>query len=356
VKTVSIFLITVALIAGMVGCDGVVKYDLTVSSTEGGSVNTPGEAGPYTYNEGTDVDLVAEAEEGYRFVNWTGDVDTIADVENAITTITMNDDYSITANFAVKQYSLIARSTEGGSVTTPGEDAYTYDKGEVVNLVAVADEGYQFINWTGDVGTVADVSAASTTITMNGGYSITANFAGAIRDWYNLDAIRNNLDGSYVLMNNLDSTTAGYVELASATANGGKGWEPIGSLVVDPVYEYNADPIDPFDGSLDGQGYEIRDLFTSRPDEDGVGLFSCAGGGSIIENLGVVNAEVTGHDYVGRLMGAHYDGIVVNSYSTGMVTGKYAVGGLAGYNRWGGYVSNSYSTGSMAGDRAVGGL
>jgi len=42
--------------------------------------------------------------------------------------------------------------------------------------VAVADEGYRFDRWTGDVGTIADVNAAITTITMNGDYSITANF------------------------------------------------------------------------------------------------------------------------------------------------------------------------------------
>ena len=45
------------------------------------------------------VNLVAEAAEGFRFVNWTGDVETVADVNSASTTITMNGDYSITANF-----------------------------------------------------------------------------------------------------------------------------------------------------------------------------------------------------------------------------------------------------------------
>jgi hypothetical protein len=44
------------------------------------------------------VDLVAIPDSGHRFVNWTGNVDTIADVEDA--TITMHSDYSITANFA----------------------------------------------------------------------------------------------------------------------------------------------------------------------------------------------------------------------------------------------------------------
>jgi hypothetical protein len=150
------------------------QYDLTISSTEGGSVIEPGEE-VFTYDEGTVVDLVAEAEEGYRFVEWTGDVGTIADVYAAETTITMNGDYSITANF-VAIYDLTISSTEGGSVIEPGEGVFTYDEGTVVDLVAEAEEGYRFVEWTGDVGTVADVHAATTTITMNGDYSITANF------------------------------------------------------------------------------------------------------------------------------------------------------------------------------------
>ena len=114
-------------------------------------------------------------EEGYRFVKWTGDVDTITDAYAASTTITMGDNYSITANF-VAIYDLTIASTEGGSVMTPGEGIFTYDEGTMVNLVAQAEQGYDFVNWSGDVDTIADVWAASTTITMSGNYSITANF------------------------------------------------------------------------------------------------------------------------------------------------------------------------------------
>jgi hypothetical protein len=153
----------------------VAVYDLTISSTEGGSVTTPG-VGTFNYDEGTVVDLTAEAEEGYRFVEWTGDVDTIAAVNNTITTITMNGDYSITANF-VAVYDLNISSTEGGLVTTPGVGTFNYDEGTVVDLTAEAEEGYEFVNWTGDVDTIADANDATTTITMSGDYSITANFA-----------------------------------------------------------------------------------------------------------------------------------------------------------------------------------
>ena len=93
---VSTFLIAVALVVGMVGCDG--PFDLTITSTVGGNVTTPGED-TFTYDEGMVVNLTAEAEEGYSFVEWTGDVGTIADVNDATTTITMNADYIITANF-----------------------------------------------------------------------------------------------------------------------------------------------------------------------------------------------------------------------------------------------------------------
>jgi hypothetical protein len=150
--------------------------DLTTSSTTGGSVTTPGE-GVFPYEYGTIVDLVAEADECYEFVSWTGDVGTIADVEDASTTITMDGDYSITANFAKIIYNLTTYSTTGGSVTTPGEGTFPYDCGTVVDLVAEADSCYEFVNWTGDVSNIADVNAASTNITMNGDYSITANFA-----------------------------------------------------------------------------------------------------------------------------------------------------------------------------------
>jgi len=162
-------------------------YDLTISSTAGGSVTTPG-TGTFTYDGGTAVNLVATANSGYYFISWTGDVDTIADVNAPTTTVTMNDNYSITANFRqipLGKVALTISSTAGGSVTTPGEGAFTYDRGTMVYLVAQAEEGYGFVNWTGNVGTIADVNAATTTITMNSDCSVTANFAKLVKQ-YNL--------------------------------------------------------------------------------------------------------------------------------------------------------------------------
>jgi hypothetical protein len=154
------------------------SYNLTTDSTADGSVTTPGE-GTFPYGCGAVVDLVAEAEEGYQFVNWAGDIATIADVEDATTTITMNDNYSVTANFEqmTPQFDLTISSTAGGNVTEPGEGTLTYDEGTVVDLRVAVEESSRFVNWTGDVDTVADVNAYTTTITMDDDYSITANFA-----------------------------------------------------------------------------------------------------------------------------------------------------------------------------------
>ena len=162
-----------------------------------------------------------------------------------------------------------------------------------------------------------------------------------IRNWHDLDAIRNDLSGHHRLMNDLDSTTPGYEELASETANLGQGWQSIGT------------PANPFTGTFDGQGYEVSNIFINRPAERDVALFGAVGEGGAIKDIGVVNADVTGQWYVGNLVGTHY-GTVSNAHSTGNVTGEGYVGGLGGGS--GGTVGNSYFTGSVTGDTHVGGL
>jgi len=170
-----------------------------------------------------------------------------------------------------------------------------------------------------------------------------------IRDWYDLDAIRDNLGGSYLLINDLDSTTAGYTELASPTANEGKGWAPIG------YYD------DLFIGTFDGQDYEIGDLFINRPDQGALGLFGSIGEGGVIENLRVVNSIMSGGSHgpstaaIGNLV-AYSLGTVTNCYSSANLSAGWYTGGLVGYNGYLATVSNSYATGSVKGSTYVGGL
>ena len=118
----------------------------------------------------TDVDGEADAEITSR-VRGTStvrcEVTEDAEISDAATKVWI---FAVTGD-----YDLSINSTEGGSVTTPGEGVFPYDEGTVVVLVAEPDEGYQLGNWTGGVSTIADVEDA-TTITMHGNYEITANF------------------------------------------------------------------------------------------------------------------------------------------------------------------------------------
>jgi uncharacterized protein YkwD len=140
VKRIGVFLIAAALVAGMAGCVGVAggsggggseeSYTLTVLSTAGGSVTNPG-VGNFTCTEGEVVNLFAKPEEGYHFVDWTGDVGTIANVNSALTAITTDDSYSVRANFLE------------GSLIPPGIN-YTEAQVGALIVVLVNDERQEF--------------------------------------------------------------------------------------------------------------------------------------------------------------------------------------------------------------------
>ncbi len=78
---------------------------LTTSSTVGGTVTTPG-IGTYSYDACSVASIVATVEIGYsyHFVNWTGTAVTAGKVANPglpSTTVTMDADYTVQANFAI---------------------------------------------------------------------------------------------------------------------------------------------------------------------------------------------------------------------------------------------------------------
>jgi len=102
----------------------------------------------------------------------------IDDPESAETTIEMLDDYSITAEFekVIVEYTLTIESSEGGEVIEPGEGDFEYEEGTVVDLEAEAEEGYEFVGWTGNIEEIEDPESAETTIEMLNDYSLTAEF------------------------------------------------------------------------------------------------------------------------------------------------------------------------------------
>jgi len=143
------------------------------------------------------------------------------------------------------QYDLTISSTTGGNVTAPGETTFTYNEGTLVELVAEADIGYHFVNWTGDVGTIANVNAPRTAITMNGNYSITANFASGYTPmvaagWHHIVGLR--ADGAVV--------AAGYNELRQCEVT---GWADIVQVAAGAVHTVGLKS----DGTVVAVGWEI---------------------------------------------------------------------------------------------------
>ena len=68
----------------------ITQYTLTISAGEGGTVSSEGG----TYGEGTEVTIIATANEGYRFTGWEGNNSTSESL-----TITMNSNQTIQAQF-----------------------------------------------------------------------------------------------------------------------------------------------------------------------------------------------------------------------------------------------------------------
>jgi hypothetical protein len=110
---------------------------------------------------------------------------------------------------------------------------------------------------------------------------------------------------------------------------------------------------EPFSGSFDGQGNTIRDLIIDRPADDEVGLFGFSEG--TIEQVTVANATITGSHSVGGVVGESFQGTVSNSSASGAVTGSSSVGGLVGENSLA-TVSTSSASATVTGSEVVGGL
>jgi len=155
---------------------GLPRHTLTIDITGNGSVTkVPNQ---HTYTHGTEVTLMPTATVGYSFTGWSGpDAGDLSDNGNGTWDLNMDDNKAVTANFAIDQHDLTPSSTVGGSVTDPGEAGpYTYNYDTVVDLVAEADAGYHFVNWTGDTAGIDNINSATTTVTMQADYAIVAKF------------------------------------------------------------------------------------------------------------------------------------------------------------------------------------
>ena len=161
---------------------------------------------------------------------------------------------------------------------------------------------------------------------------------GTLNNLYWLTQNSGEWDKYYVQTSDIDaSSTSAWDE--------GQGFTPVGNNSTK------------FAGSYDGSGYTISGLTINRPSTNHTGLFGYTNG-STINNLGVINVNITGADRTGGLAGWIESNTTINNcYTTGNITGTKLVGGLVGIVDDSSTVSNCYSTGSVTGSgNDVGGL
>jgi gliding motility-associated-like protein len=191
-----------------------------------------------------------------------------------------------------------------------------------------------------------------------------------IETWEHLRNIQGQSNKFFILNNDLNSLTSDYETYASATANSGRGW--------DPIYGNNIE--------FEGGGFTIADIIINSGYGWGIGIFRDAyissfknlfirdvqiltgGNGEeigvicgycwdiIFENVHVINATVDGDFLVGLFAGYGSNFNIINSSVHGVNNGRYYVGGFVGYG-WNISINNSYSNVKVEnGEYGVGGL
>jgi len=237
-------------------------------------------------------------------------------------------------------------SLDGVNKNTDSNGNATFNKPDGTYNYDVTASGYEDVT-----NSSLTVSSADLTETISLLDAPPAGYIG-IYDWEDLDDIRNDLTADYILMNDLDSTTSGYDTLASSSADGNKGWLPIGN------------DTNKFTGTLDGNNYNINGLNINRPQDDYIGLFGyIESQGILIKDLGLEELNITGNSYVGGLIGytEGSNSSIENCYTTGNIIGTITIGdsftgGLIGKS-YGTIVDNSYSNVNVTGySDSIGGL
>ena len=140
------------------------KFTATINAGSGGTVSTPGG----TYDAGTVLSITASAIEGYVFSGWTGSTET-----SNVINIILNTNITITANFELievseTQFTATINAGTGGIVSTSGG---TLNEGTVISITATANDGYEFIGWTG-----SEEASNVISITLSADITLTANF------------------------------------------------------------------------------------------------------------------------------------------------------------------------------------
>lgn len=381
-------------LVGTIGGNSSIKNSYTDTSVYGGSENTGGLVGRL-YNTSTIENSYAKGL--VSGTNYVGGL--VGNISHSTASIT-NSYASNTVTGSSFVGGLVGDNSIGASITesyydnekntdgTMDDASFGRTKAQLLTLVSnnTWDNsiwGSQSSDFDGyAIGTITlpqlQNSYNGTTLFLYGTGTATNPYR--ISNWTQLQNINYNTDTLnsgyyYTLTNDLTTSLSDYISIASLTANGNLGWNPIGNEA------------SKFTGYFDGLGFSIDGLSINR-NQDNIGLFGYTTL-STISNLGLTNVDIRGATYIGALVGYNDNSIINNSYSSGAinssgqnfgglvginmgsnseinysyssanVTGLVSsnrTGGLVGWNYSGASIKNSYATGNVSAGDGVGGL
>ncbi|MBI3193338.1 MAG: T9SS type A sorting domain-containing protein [Ignavibacteriae bacterium] len=142
-------------------------YTLTVNASNGSVLKNPNQL---LYDYGSSVVLTATPSEGYNFANWSGD---LSGSENP-DTILMDNNKTVTANFALQTFSITATTFGNGTITPPGVTYVSFGGSQV--YIISPNTGYHIDSVVVDgVNIGSDTSYEFTAVIAN--HSINAYFS-----------------------------------------------------------------------------------------------------------------------------------------------------------------------------------
>ena len=167
-----------------------------------------------------------------------------------------------------------------------------------------------------------------------------------------LDNVRLDMNGKYILMNDIVFTDDDYASTGEFY-NSGKGWSPIGTSAV------------PFTGHFNGNGKTISGLYINDENGVNIGLFGYLTSNAKVENVSLTEVDFTANSKLGGIAGYGAGTFNNCSVSGSLYASDNNCGGICGYassakftNCWfiGNVTSNCNNAGGIAGTAAYGSI
>ncbi len=125
-----------------------------------------------------------------------------------------------------------------------------------------------------------------------------------------------------------------------------KNWQPLFWVAVGPT----ADGY--FEGTYDGNGFVIENIYIYRTDIDNIALFSTLSSDGVLKNIAIASGEVTGYKFTAAIAGLSY-GLIDNCSNNATVSGSFVAGGVCAYSE--GAMEKCYNTGTVYGIAPIAG-